>query len=94
MEVLAKRVKYLFDNVEPSAGLIIAYYKWRDKPNSIRAGVFDRDLQEPRHIVCNRSAFKRCQNLGDTFQWEPPTEYYLLGGHRSETIIPVEGLIR
>jgi hypothetical protein len=92
MGVLARRVKYFFENVTPEAGLIIAYYKWKDKPNLIRAGVFTISLQEPRQIICRRSVFRRFQKEGDKYRWDPPSDFYLLGG--GDKLISVEGLIR
>jgi len=91
MNVLAGRVKYFFDRVTPEAGLIIAYYKWRDQPNLLRAGVFDADFREPRQIVCRMSAFRRFQREGDNYRWDPPSEFYLL--NTPQEIIPTKGLI-
>ena len=92
MEVLANRVKYFFDNVTPGAGMIVAYYKWKDRPNIIRAGIFEAHLPEPRQITCRTSVFKRYQREGEKYSWDPPTDFYLMGG--SSQIIPAEGLIK
>lgn len=91
MDVLARRVKYLFDNVVPSAGLLILYYTWIDHPSKIRAGVFFPDFREPRQITCRRAMFTRYKNEGDVFAWEPTKEFYLLGSERN--IIPVSSLL-
>jgi hypothetical protein len=91
MGVLARRVQFFFEEVSPHCEMIVAYYKWKDKPNSIRAGLFTPDLGEPRQITCNKAAFKRFQRKGDTYKWDPPASFYLLGG--GPPIVPVEGLI-
>ena len=93
MGTLARRVKYMFDNVVPEAGMIIAYYKWRNEPNTIKAGVFMSDFSEPRQIKCRTSAFRRYQREGDAYRWDPPAEYWLIGDGNPQ-IIPVEGLIK
>lgn len=92
MDVLVKRVDYLFQNVMPDAELLLAYYKYRDRPDSIRAAVFYRDLREPRTIVCNKAAFKKFQKAGEMFAWSPTSSYLMLGSERN--IIPVENLIK
>lgn len=88
---LAKRVKFLFDHVAPESKMIYAYFKYRDRPNSIRAGVFDRELNEPRVITLNKSAFEKFKKEGVIHQWNPPMDYWLLGG--SDKLIPVENLL-
>lgn len=91
MDILAKRVDYFFTHVAPDAKLLIAYFKYRDKPGSIRAGVFDRDLTEPKVMTLNQSAFKKFQKEGLAFTWIPTMEYLTLS--RSSTLIPVQNLL-
>lgn len=91
MEILARRVNYLFTHVCPDGQQIIAYFKYRDRPDSIRAGVFTRDLSEPRLMTLNKSAFLKFQKEGVTYQWIPSDEYLFIG--RSENLIPVQNLL-
>lgn len=91
MDILAKRINYLFTHVIPSAKQIIAYFKYRDKPESIRAGIFTRDMQEPRLMTLNRSAFQKFQREGIMFKWIPSNEYLLMAP--SSNLISVESLI-
>lgn len=91
MDVLVNRINYLFTNVIPDGKQIIAYFKYRDRPESIRAGIFDRDLSEPKLMTLNRSAFQKFQREGIAFTWVPSGEYLLM---RPDTkLIPVESLI-
>jgi hypothetical protein len=91
MDVLAKRVNYLFTHVVPDGKLLIAYFKYRDKPGSIRAGVFERDLGEPRLMTLNQSAFKKFQREGIAFTWIPSDDYLLMP--KSLGLIPVQNLL-
>lgn len=93
MDTLARRVKYFFDNVVPEAGMIVAYYKYK-KQSSIKAGIFMSDLREPRLILCRKSAFNRYKREGDVYSWNPPTEYWLLGGGSSSDLIVPSKLIK
>lgn len=91
-EILAKRVHYLFENIFPQAELLVSYFKYRDKPNSIRAAVFTEDFATPRLITVNPWAFKKFQKAGVPYKWFPTDEYSFMCG--SAGIIPIEGLIR
>lgn len=91
MDYLVPRVNYLFKEVCPAAEMLISYYKYRDRPNSIRGAVFHRDLREPNVMTINPSGFSKFQKESETFQWHPTDEYKTLGAHRG--IIPIESLI-
>lgn len=91
MDILAKRINYLFTSVVPHAQQIIAYFKYPDRPDSIRAGLFLRDMREPKVLTLNRSAFKKFQRDSTAFTWVPPTEYLLLAP--SSNLIAVESLL-
>lgn len=93
MEGLAKRVNYFFENVAIGSELIIAYFKYPDRPNSIRAGVFYKDFDEPRVMTMNPWAFKKFQREGDAYKWVPPEEFYRLSSSAPD-ILPVESLLR
>lgn len=92
MDVLVKRVNYLFTQVQPEAEQILAYFKYRDRPDSIRAAVFTRDLASPTVMTLNRSAFKKFQREGLTFTWVPPMEYWLMSPDAN--LISVESLLK
>lgn len=91
METLAKRVNYFFTFVTPEAELLIAYFKYRDRGNSIRAGVFDRNMKEPRVMTLNPFAFKKFQREGITYTWMPPDEFLFM--HGGGGLIPMENLL-
>ena len=92
MDFLVPRVNYIFDNVCNSAEMMIAYYKYRDRPNSIRGAIFHRDLRAPSIMVLNPYGFRKLQKDAEPGIWVPTAEYKNLGAHRG--IIPVESLIR
>lgn len=91
MEVLAKRVNYFFTHVVPDVELMIAYFRYRDRPNSIRAGVFTKGLEEPRVMTVNPFAFRKFQQDSVSFTWVPPDEFLFMGP--SSNLIPVENLL-
>lgn len=94
MEGLAKRVHYFFDKVTLDAELIIAYFKYPDRPQSIRAGIFHRDMENPRVATLNPWAFKKFQKEGEAYKWLPPAEFYQLNNVlTSPDILPVENLL-
>lgn len=91
MDILAKRIDYLFTTVIPDSQLLIAYFKYRDRPDSIRAGIFTRDMKEPKVMTLNRSAFRKFQKTGLSFTWIPSNEYLLMAP--SNKLLPVESLL-
>jgi len=91
-DVLAHRVNYLFDKIVPNAEVIYAYFKHPDRPRSIRAGMFRRDLSEPKTIVMNLAAFNKFRREGVTYNWIPPDEFIFMGGSDSQ-IIPATNLL-
>jgi len=89
--IMAHRVHQLFDEAFPQAKMILLYFK--DKGSvSIRAGVFMRDLPEPRVITCNPYAFKKFQREGEIGVWQAPLSFTMKGG--GSKILPVTSLIR
>lgn len=91
MEVLAKRVDYLFTNLCTDGKQLIAYFSYPDRPKSIRAGLFTRDLSEPRLLTLNRSAFEKFRKEGVTYAWVPTDEFLFIG--TSRTLIPASDLL-
>ncbi len=85
MDNLAKRINYFFDKVEPQSELIISYFKLGE---SLKAGIFNREMDEPKYITCNRSAFQKFQRESITYRWEQPVDFYMLNN-----IIPISKLI-
>lgn len=78
MEHLAKIVKFIFDRFE-AAQLLFLYFSYRDLPGSQRAGVFWRDMRDPRYITFNRSAWEKLKKMGTVYELNIPNEL-LLGG--------------
>lgn len=87
MEGLAKRIHYFFEHAAVGAEYLVTYFKHPDRPNSIRAGIFDRDLKNPRVMVVNPYAFKKFQTRGEVFKWIPPHEFYLLNSVMTSGLI-------
>ncbi len=92
MDYLAPRVNYVFDKVHPSAEMMIAYFRYPDRPQSIRGAIFYKDLQEPTVMILNPFGFRKLQKDATVYAWTPTEEYKNLGAHRG--IIPVKSLIR
>lgn len=90
MNTLAHRVHYLFDKVVLDSELILLYFK--DHKGSIKAGIFYRDMSEPRVITCNRSAFDKFMTGGVVQEWTPPDEFFLIQSV-NDLIVP-ESLVR
>lgn len=86
MEILAKKVHYLFEHVFPECELLLLYF--RNEKGSIRAGVFHKDLREPYVMTCNRSGFAKCQTEGTVFSWVPTTDFLLLAPQPGLIVIP------
>jgi hypothetical protein len=94
-ETIAKRVAFMFDKVfGPDVKMLIAYFKYRDRPKSVRAAIFRRNMGAPKIMVLNHSAFNKCKREGMVFRWAPSDEYMSLNMSTTGGIIPVENLIR
>ena len=91
METLAKRVNYVFTELAPTGKQLFGYFKYPDRPKSIRAGWFDRELNEPKLMVLNGSAFEKFKNEGISYSWVPTNDF--LFPARSSTLIPAENLL-
>ena len=95
MEGLAKRVHYFFEKVAIDAEMLVAYFKYADRPKSIRAAFFWRNMDEPIVRIINPWAFKKFQRESEVFKWLPPEEFYRLNSVMSSPdILPVESLIK
>jgi hypothetical protein len=71
MYKLAKRTKYIFDSF-PDADLLILYFRYRDQPKKHRAGVFWKDMSEPRFITFNEYSWEKVKSLGTIYEWKLP----------------------
>lgn len=91
MDVLARRIHYLFENVFPECELLLVYFK--NEKGSIRAGVFYKDMREPYVMTCNRSGFAKFQREGTAFSWVPKDEYLLIRPG-TDIIVPASALVR
>ncbi len=76
MDKLAKRVKYIFDHF-PNSEVLYLYFRYRDLPNSQRAGVFWKDLREPTYITFNKTAWEKFKNIGTVYEWRLPDSLFL-----------------
>lgn len=75
-EKLAHRTKFIFDNF-PNAQLLVLYFSYRDRPGSTRAGLFWRDIREPRLITLNRTGWEKMKEIGVVYEWELPNHLFL-----------------
>jgi len=78
METLAKRVHVLFEEVLPSVDVIVLYFKKRGS-QSYGAGLFWRDMREPRTITMNPYAWTRVKTRGAVYQFAPNPSFFLSG---------------
>lgn len=75
MEKLAKRIQFVFDEFK-DAELLLLYFRHDDMPGSHRAGIFWRDMREPRYTVFNRSMWERMKKVGAVYEWVLPNELF------------------
>jgi hypothetical protein len=85
MGKLAVRVKYIFDTFK-EAELVVLYFKYRDRPQSQRAGIFWKDMREPRYITMNLYSWAKLKELGTVYEWEIPDDVFL--GTRDKISVP------
>lgn len=76
MGVLAHRIKYIFDTFD-DADLLLLYFSYPDMPGSQRAGIFRRDMSEPRYLTLNRTVWSRMKQIGAVYQWQIPQSLFL-----------------
>lgn len=87
-EIIVNKINYLFQEVIPTAELIVAYYKYHDRPTSIRGATFTRNLDSPNIRLLNPYAFKKFIREGIAYNWFPTSEYLLLGGTKDILVVP------
>lgn len=92
MEILAKRVYYFFNEIDPTSEMLIVYYKYN---TSLKGVIFDKEMNEPVLKTLNPSGFNKFKNEGDIKQWPMRPEFLNIGGYyKTDNIIPVENLIK
>ena len=88
VEIIANKVNFLFQEVIPSAEIIVAYYKYRDRPRSVRGAIFNRNLDSPKIRLLNPYAFTKFVREGTTYNWYPSDEYSFMGGSKDILVVP------
>jgi hypothetical protein len=78
MDVLAKRVYILFEEVCLDADVVILYYRKRNI-QGMGAGVFDREFKNPRIITMNPSGWNMVKRRGNIYQFDPSQDFFLSG---------------
>ena len=92
METLVRRLHMLFEEVVPTAELVILYFKSRNDKH-IRAGVFYRNLKDFRIITMNPFGWKAIKQRGKIFKFTPTQNFFLTGkSDKEETDIDTETL--
>lgn len=76
MERLAKRVHFIFEKFE-KAELLLLYFRYSDMPEKQRAGVFWRDMSEPRLITMNPHGWEKMKEIGVVYEWTLPEDLFL-----------------
>lgn len=78
MDVLARRLHVLFEEVCLDADMIVLYYRKRNI-EGLGAGVFDRAWENPRTITMNPSAWNMVKSRGNIYQFDPTQDFFLSG---------------
>jgi hypothetical protein len=78
MEVLAKRLHVLFEEVCLTSDMIMLYFKKRNV-GGLGAGVFDREFQNPQIITMNPHGWNLVKNRGNIYQFDPSQDFFLSG---------------
>lgn len=76
MGKLVKRLEAVLE-VWKDVDLVFLYFSWPDMPGSQRAGVFWRDMREPRYITFNRSSWEKMKAVGTIFRWHLDDSVFL-----------------
>jgi hypothetical protein len=79
METLVKRLHTVFEEILQHVDLILLYYKKRNMPDSIGAGLFWSNLEDLNVVTINRTAWNLIKNRGEVFQFQPGTDFFLTG---------------
>jgi hypothetical protein len=78
MEVLAKRLYVMFEEICTEAEFILLYFKKRNF-QGLGAGVFDRDFENPRAITMNPYAWDMIKKRGNIYRFDPSMDFFLTG---------------
>lgn len=74
---LIKRTRTIFGSVVTDSRLIILYYKYPKFGESLKAGIFLKNEELPRFTALNPRAFKYFRDRSKSFEWTPPSDFYL-----------------
>jgi len=75
METLVQRARALFEELLPTVSVLVLYFRKLD--GGYRAGLFWRDMREPRVITMNPYAWERVKARGKIFQFLPSESFFL-----------------
>lgn len=78
MEVIAKRIHTMFEEVVKGVNVIVLYYR-KQTSKGYGAALFWRDMREPRVITMNPFAWSRVKNRGTIYQFAPSSSFYMSG---------------
>ena len=78
MEILSKRVHVLFQEVLPTVEVMILYFR-KLNGQQYGAGLFWRDMREPRVITMNASAWTYAKHRGRVYAFSPNSSFFLTG---------------
>ena len=78
MEIIAKRIRLMFDEFLQNADLTVLYFRKRNI-EGLGAGVFWRDFREPRVITMNPTAWSKIKQRGNLYQFYPEPSFFLSG---------------
>lgn len=102
-ETMAHRIHYLFEEVfSDDVEMLFLYFKLRDDQGfwsqgewipSLGAGLFYRDMREPRWMKLNRWGFNKVKDEGIVMRWLPTDEFLFIGGS-DDILIPANSLVR
>jgi hypothetical protein len=87
-EIIVHKINYLFQEVVPKVEIIVAYYKYPDRPGSVRGAIFNRNLDSPNITLLNNYALTKFLREGIAFNWYPSNEYSFISGSKDILIVP------
>jgi hypothetical protein len=78
IETIVKRLHVLFQEILPGVNVIVLYYKKRGG-TGVGAGIFWKDMREPRVITVNPFAWQKIKQRGAVYQFQPNSSFFLTG---------------
>jgi len=83
MDILARRAQAIFNELLPETVRVLVLYFRKRNVLGYGAGIFWRDMREPRVITMNPHAWERVKARGLVYQFTPSDTFFLSG--RSDT---------